>query len=224
MAKICWKTTASIGLIVFSQAASAAPDGGAAAVGGNSAYRNLSQLDDPNSNAGSVVGFLRDFNSILNNSGDRSDLGTASIGLLAQAVEPAAPAAAASPADTKGPLDQSPPAASSSPNPTSTTEIVKPAKTVPGCALKYMAAEVAGKLKGLKWKEFRQQECGTSVTQAVFPSTIAPKYAGEPLDKARTHTCADQFTANKATNANGGLKWIEMSGGYYSECVSRLKG
>jgi hypothetical protein len=58
MAKICWKTTASIGLIVFSQAASAAPDGGAAAVGGNSAYRNLSQLDDPKSNAGSVVGFL----------------------------------------------------------------------------------------------------------------------------------------------------------------------
>ena len=37
-------------------------------------------------------------------------------------------------------------------------------------------------------------------------------------------TCADQFTANKATNANGGLKWIEKGGGYYSECVSRLKG
>jgi hypothetical protein len=37
-------------------------------------------------------------------------------------------------------------------------------------------------------------------------------------------TCADQFTANKTTNANDGLKWIEKSGGYYSECVSRLKG
>jgi hypothetical protein len=87
-----------------------------------------------------------------------------------------------------------------------------------------MGAEVAGKLKGRKWKEFRQEECGASTTQAVFPSTIAPKYSGASPDKARTLTCADQFNANKATNANGGLKWIEMGGGYYSECVSRLKG
>jgi hypothetical protein len=29
--------------------------------------------------------------------------------------------------------------------------------------------------------------------------------------------------ANKATNANGGLKWIEKGGGYYSECNKRLK-
>ena len=46
----------------------------------------------------------------------------------------------------------------------------------------------------------------------------------EEPDKARTLTCADQFTANKSTNGNGGLKWIEKSGGYYSECVVRLKG
>ena len=87
-----------------------------------------------------------------------------------------------------------------------------------------MAAEVAGKLKGRKWKEFRQEECGESTTQAVFPSMVAPKYSGTAPDKARTLTCADQFNANKATNANGGLKWIEKSGGYYGECVSRLKG
>jgi len=87
-----------------------------------------------------------------------------------------------------------------------------------------MAAEVAGKLKGRKWKEFRQEECEASTTQAVFPSTIAPKYAGISPDKARTLTCADQFNVNKATNANGGMKWIEKSGGYYGECVSRLKG
>ena len=87
-----------------------------------------------------------------------------------------------------------------------------------------MGAEVAGKLKGRKWKEFRQEECGTTETQAVFPSAIAPKYSGVKPDKARTLTCADQFAANKATNANGGLKWIELGGGYYSECVSRLKG
>ena len=87
-----------------------------------------------------------------------------------------------------------------------------------------MAAEVAGKLKGRKWKEFREEECAESTTQAVFPSVIAPKYSGASPDKARTLTCADQFNANKATNANGGLKWIEKSGGYYGECVSRLKG
>jgi hypothetical protein len=143
--------------------------------------------------------------------------------LLAQSAEPAAPAAILPP-DSKGPHDPSPPAIASPPEPPSTAEVVRAAPGAPGCALKFMSAEVAGKLKGRKWKEFRQEECGASTTLAVFPSTIAPKYSGEPLDKARTHTCADQFTANKPANANGGLKWIELSGGYYSECVSRLKG
>ena len=36
---------------------------------------------------------------------------------------------------------------------------------------------------------------------------------------------AKQFgQTNKANNANGGLKWIQRGGGYYSECVKRLKG
>ena len=38
------------------------------------------------------------------------------------------------------------------------------------------------------------------------------------------HTCVDQYNANKATNANGGLKWIQKGGGYYSECSKKLKG
>jgi hypothetical protein len=38
------------------------------------------------------------------------------------------------------------------------------------------------------------------------------------------HTCLDQDNANKATNANGGLKWIQKGGGYYSECTKQLKG
>jgi hypothetical protein len=154
---------------------------------------------------------------------DRANLDRASVGLLAQAGVPAAPATTLPP-DSKGPQDQPPPAVSSPPNPPSATEVVRAAPSAPGCALKYMGAEVAGKLKGRKWKEFRQEECGTSTTQAVFPSAVAPKYSGASPDKARTLTCADQFNANKATNANGGLKWIEMGGGYYSECVSRLKG
>jgi hypothetical protein len=59
---------------------------------------------------------------------------------------------------------------------------------------------------------------------AVFPSAVSPKYSGESAGKARRETCLDQYRANKATNANGGLKWIEKGGGYYSECNKRLKG
>ena len=59
---------------------------------------------------------------------------------------------------------------------------------------------------------------------AVFPSAINPKYAQESAGKGRMHTCVDQYNANKATNGNGGLKWIQKGGGYYSECNKRLKG
>jgi hypothetical protein len=37
-------------------------------------------------------------------------------------------------------------------------------------------------------------------------------------------TCLDQYHANKAGTGNGGLKWIQKGGGYYSECNKRLKG
>ena len=37
-------------------------------------------------------------------------------------------------------------------------------------------------------------------------------------------TCLDQYRANKAANATGGLRWIAKGGGYYSECNRRLKG
>src|ERR1700675_1143004 len=53
---------------------------------------------------------------------------------------------------------------------------------------------------------------------AVYPSAVDPKYSKETAGKARMHTCVDQYNANKATNGNGGLKWIEKGGGYYSEC------
>ncbi|OAF11494.1 MULTISPECIES: hypothetical protein [Bradyrhizobium] len=59
---------------------------------------------------------------------------------------------------------------------------------------------------------------------AVFPNAVDPKYAKETAGKARLHTCVDQYNANKATNANGGMKWIEKGGGYYSECNKKLKG
>jgi hypothetical protein len=59
---------------------------------------------------------------------------------------------------------------------------------------------------------------------AVFPNAVDPKYAKETGGKARMHTCVDQYNANKAGNANGGLKWIQKGGGYYSECTKKLKG
>jgi hypothetical protein len=58
----------------------------------------------------------------------------------------------------------------------------------------------------------------------VYPSAVSPKYAQESPGKARMHTCDDQYKANKATNANGGLKWIEKGGGYWSLCNKHLKG
>ena len=51
-----------------------------------------------------------------------------------------------------------------------------------------------------------------------------PKYSKETAGKARMHTCVDQYNANKATNGNGGMKWIQKGGGYYSECSKKLKG
>jgi hypothetical protein len=59
---------------------------------------------------------------------------------------------------------------------------------------------------------------------AVFPNAVDPKYSKETPGKARMHTCVDQYNANKAGNANGGLKWIQKGGGYYSECTKKLKG
>jgi hypothetical protein len=59
---------------------------------------------------------------------------------------------------------------------------------------------------------------------AMFPMMVNQKYAQESAGKARMHTCLDQYNANKETNGNGGLKWIQKGGGYYSECNKRLKG
>jgi hypothetical protein len=63
-----------------------------------------------------------------------------------------------------------------------------------------------------------------AVGKAVFPNAADPKYSKDPAGKARREPCLDQYHANKANNGNGGLKWIEKGGGYYSECNKRLKG
>jgi hypothetical protein len=61
-------------------------------------------------------------------------------------------------------------------------------------------------------------------SSSVFPTAIKPQYAGEKPAKARRKTCLDQYKANEATNANGGMKWIKKGGGYWNECNDRLKG
>lgn len=63
-----------------------------------------------------------------------------------------------------------------------------------------------------------------SATNATLPTAIAPQYAKLAPGKARMKTCLDQYNANKTSNANAGLKWIEKGGGYYSVCNKRLKG
>jgi hypothetical protein len=65
----------------------------------------------------------------------------------------------------------------------------------------------------------------TTVTPkgVVFPSAVNPKYSTLSAGKARWDTCLDQYHANKANNALGGLKWIQKGGGYYSLCNAKLK-
>jgi hypothetical protein len=118
------------------------------------------------------------------------------------------------------------------------------ALTLKECSAKYKAAQQAGTLGGKKWNDFRKAECGAGATaapaaapaaappptqsaavgNAVFPNAVDSKYSKEKPGRARLHTCLDQYNANKAGNANGGLKWIQRGGGYYSECNKRLKG
>jgi len=121
------------------------------------------------------------------------------------------------------------------------------------CSAKYNAAKAAGTLNGAKWNDFRKAQCGPTASaapapaaktptttgtsrtaepspapaasgNAVFPSAISPKHSSESVGKARMETCLDQYRANKATNANGGLRWIQKGGGYYSACNRHLKG
>jgi hypothetical protein len=117
-----------------------------------------------------------------------------------------------------------------------------PALTMDECSTKYKAAQSAGTLKGVKWNEFRKTECSGEAAAApqeaasvptpasssadsalVLPKAVDPKYGKEKPAKARLHTCADQYRTNKARNGNGGLKWIQKGGGYYSRCNAALK-
>jgi hypothetical protein len=91
------------------------------------------------------------------------------------------------------------------------------------------AAAPAAEPKEAAKKEFKKEAKEAAAPAApsgpaVYPNAIDPKYSKETAGKARMHTCVDQYNANKATNANGGLKWIQKGGGYFSECTKKLKG
>jgi hypothetical protein len=116
------------------------------------------------------------------------------------------------------------------------------ALTITECSAKYKDAKAAGTLNGATWNDFRKSQCDaggaagaakrppaagsgtTVVADAVFPSAVDSKYGNEKPGRARRKTCLDQYKTNKATNANGGLKWLQKGGGYYSQCVKKLKG
>ncbi len=116
------------------------------------------------------------------------------------AVEPPAPPVAAAPAEEAPPPVAAPAAPVVAPAP------ANPLKKAPA-SNKPVAPAVAA-----------------APSTAVFPSAISPAHASEKPGKARLKTCLDQYNANKASNANGGLKWIQKGGGYYSECSKRLRG
>ena len=69
-----------------------------------------------------------------------------------------------------------------------------------------------------------QPNIATGNGNAVFPSAVSPKYSKESPGRARMHTCRDQYRENKKSGGNGGLKWLQKGGGYYSQCNKRLKG
>jgi hypothetical protein len=122
--------------------------------------------------------------------------------------------------------------------------------TMRECSAKYRAAKSAGTLQGMRWNEFRKAQCEgqaaaapapsepttkrararesapatVGLGSAVFPSAVSSKYSNQKAGRARMHTCLDQYEANKTSNGNGGLKWIQKGGGYYSECNRRLSG
>jgi hypothetical protein len=95
------------------------------------------------------------------------------------------------------------------------------ALTMTECSAKYKDAKVAGTLNGATWNAFRKGQCDLAppkrvnsaasdstvvAANAVFPSAVDSKYSNEKPGRARRKTCLDQYKANKATSANGGLK------------------
>jgi len=109
---------------------------------------------------------------------------------------------------------------------------------------KYKDAKAAGTLNGASWNDFRKNQCdvsgsggtakrsaasaaGTTAVagNAVFPAAVDSKYSNEKPGRARRRTCLDQYKANKASNANGGLRWLHrLAGGGKCNSMHRQFG
>ncbi len=115
------------------------------------------------------------------------------------------------------------------------------------CGEKWQSAKAAGTAGGNTWPKFLAEcRAGLSATPAanpeVKPASVPAKSPSEPKGspvlpaavdgkftslrpaQARQKTCSEQFQANKASDANAGLRWIQKGGGYWSLCNKKLKG
>ncbi|MDB5641391.1 MAG: hypothetical protein JWN07_708 [Hyphomicrobiales bacterium] len=121
------------------------------------------------------------------------------------------------------------------------------------CGEKWQAAKAANATQGATWPKFLT-ECRASLAQPavavaavtnppsakaqdaappaaagaaaspVFPGAVPAKFADLRPSQARQKTCSEQYQANKATNGNAGMRWLEKGGGYWSLCNRKLKG
>ena len=118
------------------------------------------------------------------------------------------------------------------------------AKTMKECAAQWQEMKTNNQTEGMKYRDFSKKCMSEGAPaadnppppkpeaaappaaggNAVFPSAVSSKYSSKSAGKARFNTCLDQYKANKANGGNGGMKWIQKGGGYYSECNKHLKG
>ncbi len=114
------------------------------------------------------------------------------------------------------------PAATATPSSPAATPKATPAPTATAPA----ATEPAAKTRKPRAKAAAATPAVPSAAPAaspVFPTALSASSKGKKPSKARLATCVEQYRANKVTNANGGRKWIQKGGGYWSECNKKLK-
>lgn len=125
------------------------------------------------------------------------------------------------------------------------------AMTLKECSTLYQAAKKDGTLGDATWSRFRASRCGGAspspaaapaanqqavanapkaasaapapAIEALLPSVIDPKFAAEKPSLQRLHTCSLAYRAAKKDGKLAGLRWIQKGGGFYSQCVAKLK-
>ncbi|GLS39652.1 hypothetical protein GCM10010869_52490 [Mesorhizobium tianshanense] len=89
-----------------------------------------------------------------------------------------------------------------------------PGLTAKECSAKYQAAKAAGTLNGMKWNDFRKNECAAGATAAVdtkpaktTESAATTTETGKGLSMA---DCSAKYQAAKAGNTLNGMKWNDF--------------